>query len=401
MENKQMNFSDTVYIAAADSMESDKKLAHYICTGENDQDVIQAAVDTIETEKNGQIRGLRIVLLPGNYYISAFPRKNKNGRVAVMMGNATNEYTHIGVLIAGSERTESVMLHVTKEAYDSVGDDESCSVFGCASCTDTYINWNHHIFRDLFVTVPDDQKNIVCFDGRFMGSMGLRRCKCICLTRENWDNPKPLLPVEGFVAFMGTYGSNNSWEQRWENCQAEGFGQGFALGSEHLLLLKCVAAFGRYGFTFNNYHCEYGAVVHPLTLIYCGDEANANLWKFGPNHYKQCVKAYNIRYELIPGWRALGGKFAEEVNPGDYIGHIDFVANEGYHSHNGGGVQFWENGCGIGFETVNNAHKKVCSTQERKSYYPQIGQQLFDTDLKKQLVYTGEAWVDMLGNTAE
>ncbi|MBQ8345054.1 MAG: hypothetical protein IJY42_02175 [Clostridia bacterium] len=396
MKNNVLSFSDTLYIAAVDSLESDKQLANYVCEGQDDQDVIQAAVDSIAFEKNGEIRGIRIVLLPGNYYISAFPRENKNGRVAVMIGNATNRFTHIGILITGSEYTESTVIHVTQSAYDSVKGDESCSVFGCASGSD--INWNHHVFAHLYVTVPDDQKNIICFDGRYMGSMGLRRCKCLCETRGSWGDVKATLPVEGFVAFMGTYGSNNSWEQKWENCQAEGFGQGFAIGSEHLLLQKCVAVFGRYGFTFNNYPCAYGVVAHPITMIYCGDEANANLWKFAKNKYKQCVKAYNISFERVPGWIQLGGRYTVEENPGDYVGHIDYVANDGYETPNRVDMQFWEEGCGINFETVNNTHKKLCTTAERQSYYPQLGQELFDTDLQKKLIYTADGWRDMMGN---
>ena len=57
-----------------------------------------------------------------------------------------------------------------------------------------------------------------------MGAMGLRRCKCLCDSRGSYLNVKTPLPVEGFVAFMGTYGSNNMWEEKWEICQAEGFG---------------------------------------------------------------------------------------------------------------------------------------------------------------------------------
>lgn len=398
MNNNEHGKSDILYVAAADSTENDKLLATYVCTGQNDQDVIQNAVDSIFLEKSGEIRGIRIALLPGNYYISAFPRKNKNGRVAIMLGNVTNRFSHIGILVTGSPYTESTVIHITQSAYDSVKDSESCSLFGCASCTETYTNWNHHVFKDLLVTVPDDQKNIICFDGRYMGSMGLRRCKCLCETRGNWNVAKPTLPLEGFVAFMGTYGSNNSWQQKWENCQAEGFGQGFAVGSEHLLMMKCVAVFGRYGFTFNNYPCEYGAVVHPITMVYCGDEANANLWKFGKNSYKQCINAYNISFELIPEWFDLGGKYALEENRGDYVGHIDYVANYGYHTPNSVEIPFWEEGSGINFKTVNNVHKTVCSSAERESYYPQIGQELFDTDLQKKLIYTADGWKDMFGN---
>ena len=391
---EQKNYpADTIYVAAADSVESDRQLATFQCDGKNDQETIQAAVDSVYEREEPERRGARVILLPGNYFISAFPRENPNGRVAVMVRSATNQFQHLAILIAGSEHTESTVIHITQEAYDSVGAAENCSLFGCEQA-----NWNHHVFKDMYVTVPDNQKNIVCFDGRFMGSMGLRRLKCICLSKGVYHIVNPRLPVEGFVAFMGTYGSNNMWEEKWEFCQAEGFGQGFAVGSEHLLLHKCAALFGRYGFTFNNYPCAFGAVVHPMTLIGCIDEANANLWKFGPNQLRQCINAYNTSFEIVPDWFTLGGQYAVEEKPGDYVGHIDFVCNQGFYTPNDPSAKFWEEGSGIGFRTVNNVHKSVCTTEERSQYAPQIGQELFDTDLGKKLIYTGTAWVDMMGN---
>lgn len=47
-------------------------------------------------------------------------------------------------------------------------------------------------------------------------------------------------------------------------------------------------------------------------------------------------------------------------------------------------------------------HKTVCSTAERESYYPTLGQQIFDTDLNKMLVCIdpeNKKWVDMNGVT--
>ena len=108
--------SDVIYIAAADSCESDKQKAHYFCTGNNDQDVIQAAVDSVAVETCGEIRGRRIILLPGNYYISDFPRQNSNGRVAVLVPLATNRFRHITIQISGAPHTESSAIHVTREA---------------------------------------------------------------------------------------------------------------------------------------------------------------------------------------------------------------------------------------------------------------------------------------------
>ena len=234
-----------------------------------------------------------------------------------------------------------------------------------------------------------------------MGAMGLRRCKCLCNTAGDYGRVKETLPVEGFIAFMGTYGSNNSWEEKWQCCQAFGFGQGFCVGSEHLVLEQCAALFGKYGYTFNNYPCDFGAVVHPMTLRNCADEANANLWKFGKNKYKQCINAYNISFEVIPDWFEKGGSYAFEEHPGDYVGHIDYVGNQGYYTVNDATFKFWEKGSGINFETVNNTHKKVCTTKERLEYCANIGQEVFDTDKGKKLTFTGNGWVDCMGNPAD
>lgn len=389
----RLKYSDVIYIAAWDSNGFDKQNADFVCSGKNDQDVIQAAVDKIAECEIKNAKGRRIVLLPGNYYISAFPRKNENGYAAIMIGTDTNSFEHIGILISGSEHTESTTLHITRECYDSLDKDMQYSIFAASEH-----NWNHHVFKDFYVIVPDNQKQIVCFDGRLMGSMGLRRCKCICMSHGGYFDVNKTLPVEGFVAFMGTYGSNNMWEEKWEFCQAEGFGQGFAIGSEHLMLQKCAAVFGRYGYTFNNYPHNFGAVVHPITLIGCTDEANANLWKFGKNNLKQCINAYNMSFEIIDEWMALEGNYAIEERPGDYVGHIDFVANKGGFTENDVGIAFWEKGSGINFETKNNTHKKVCTSAERNGYAAYIGQEIFDTDISKKLIYTGSRWVDTTGN---
>lgn len=395
-------FSDTIYIAAADSAGEDKAGAHFVCDGTHDEVTLQAAVEQIAAPVAGEIRGRHIVLLPGHYYIDAFPRKTPTGWAAVQIPDATNAFSHIGLWITGSVHTEATCIHVTKECYDSL----PTPAEGGSNCGDSYSifagashNWNHHVFEDLYVTVPDSQKNIVCFDGRLLGAMGLRRCKCLCDTRGNYGKTVEPLPVEGFVAFMGTYGSNNMWEEKWEFCQAEGFGQGFAVGSEHLLLHKCAALFGRYGYTFNNYPCPFGAVVHPVTLLNCLDEANANLWKLGKNDFRQCIMAYNTSFERVPAWLRLdgGGRYAHEERPGDYCGHIDYVANGGYYTANDPTIRFWEEGSGVHMETVNNAQKKLCTSAERRTYATHVGQEIFDTDLGKKLIWLGDRWVDSMG----
>jgi hypothetical protein len=60
-----------------------------------------------------------------------------------------------------------------------------------------------------------------------------------------------------------------------------------------------------------------------------------------------------------------------------------------------------EDGSGKGFRTINNAQKSACTSAERRSYYPQYMQQIFDLDLNKLLICIDPSkrkWVDALGN---
>ena len=53
--------------------------------------------------------------------------------------------------------------------------------------------------------------------------------------------------------------------------------------------------------------------------------------------------------------------------------------------------------------TRNVCHKAVCGALERLSYYPSLGQQVFDTDLNKMLVCVDpdlKKWVDFDGREA-
>ena len=38
---------------------------------------------------------------------------------------------------------------------------------------------------------------------------------------------------------------------------------------------------------------------------------------------------------------------------------------------------------------------------ERHTYAPNLGQEVFDTNLNKKLIYTENGWFDMLGNPVE
>ena len=63
-----------------------------------------------------------------------------------------------------------------------------------------------------------------------------------------------------------------------------------------------------------------------------------------------------------------------------------------------------EDGSGTGFVTRNNAHRPACGSDERRSYYPQYMQQVYDTDLDKLLICTDPAkriWRDTMGTVVK
>lgn len=397
------NGTNIVYIAASNSSDRDKESADFVCTGTNDEILIQGAINSIFGVKPG----VKICLMPGDYYIDSFPNTNFDGHVAIMLPSkqavdtiGTDVYS---VTIEGTVyNSEDTVIHVTQAAYDNMNNTDFYSVF--AAQNDYY--YNHYAFHDLRVYVPAAQKKIVCYDGRRMGSMECRRLKAIALDHATWDTPvdQITLPIRDSIGVAGACWDSNSWNYIWESIYCIGFGQGFAVGGEHLLAIKCVAVYGRYGFTFHA-NMDPAKVAqgltpsHPDTLIDCSDEANANFWLFGgDNGRRPIINCYNLSIEYWANWFSIagGGDFSTEEDPGQFSGFISYAIS-------GGDVAtpFWANGSGNGFTTVNLNQLKQTTSAIRQSYAPNIGQQVYDTTLNKLLICTeswSKEWRDVNGN---
>ena len=130
----------------------------------------------------------------------------------------------------------------------------------------------------------------------------------------------------------------------------------------------------------------------------CGDDAIGGGRLIGG----QEVTMISFNIERIAR-QTPGGKLGDvmkEVYPGAFCGRIDYTIQPDWHHTNEANFKLWEDGSGTGFYTTNMVHKTVCSTAERLSYYPSLGQQIFDTDLNKLLICVDtktKKWVDALG----
>lgn len=403
-----------LFITVAPSNYSGDFKADFLCSGRNDETVIQKAIEAAsELNKN-------VLLLNGIYSIDAFYDYNDNGpRTSICIPRKWREIRIIGENHEyGFQKSfnNGVVLYVSREELDSISD-EADVIRGEWSYAGIQNGSSLHM-ENIAVVLADNQHNIRCIDLRRSDRVEIKNVTLVSygeLISENSDNglgTPPPVPADGCIGLTMTDGSNNSYSN-YTNVQTYGFGEGIQVGGEHVVCINCGAAVGKYGFTFGNYETNCGSN-HPITLINCMDERNINMPLFnmcgdsdgkgGRLQGEQEITMISFNMERVekqtPGGKL--GDFMREVYPGTWRGNIDFTVQPEWCHKNSVDCRVWENdGSGIGIKTRNNCHKAICGTDERMSYYPTYGQQIFDTDLNKMLICVDPAhkkWVDFNGD---
>lgn len=388
--------------------------ADFNCTGEHDELTIQRAIDeAIELNSN-------VMLLNGIYHIDGFNNYyNDNGpNSAICFPNKWREIKFVGENAEyGFQRSfnNGVVLYVSVEALRGI-EKETDVIRG--QWTERGIqNGSSLYMENISVVLADNQHEIRCIDLRRTDRPELKNITLVSygdLIGKNSNyglGTPPPVSAKGCIGLTMTDGSNNSYSN-YTNVQTYGFDEGIQVGGEHVVCINCGAAVGRYGFTFGNYVTQCGSN-HPITLINCMDERNINLPLFnmcgdddgkgGRLQGKQEVSLINFNMERVER-QTPGGKLGDlmrETFPGTWCGTIDFTLQPAWCALNSVDCQIWENdGSGNGIKTRNGCHKTVCTTKERLSYYPALGQQIFDTDLNKMVICvepSSKKWVDFMG----
>lgn len=388
--------------------------ADFICTGKNDELVIQKAIDKcIEENKN-------VMLLNGVYHIDAFhDYYSDNGpKTAICFPNLWREIQFFGQNHEyGFQKSfdNGVVLYVSHEALESISE-ETAVIRG--KWTDFGIqNGSSLHMENIAVVLADNQHALRCVDLRRTDRVEVKNLSLVAygnLIEINSDvglGSTPPIPKKGCIGLTMTDGSNYDYSN-YTNVQAWGFDEGIQVGGEHVVCINCGATIGRYGFTFGNYVTKCGSN-HPITLINCLDERNINLPLFnmcgdddgkgGRLQGEQEVTLISFNIERVEN-QTPGGKLGDlmrEVYPGTWKGNIDFTVQPAWSHRNAIDFQLWENdGSGSGIKTRNNCHREICTTSERLSYYPMYGQQIFDTDLNKMVICIdpeNKKWVNFNG----
>ena len=389
----------SVRVAAADSGPSDKEMADIVCDGRHDEIPLRRALESLDGCG-------RLEMASGNYIIDSFFTAEDGSGYVLRTPYDSN------IRIEGdlpNWNGEGVRLRVSQDCYDSLSDEVTYSVI-CGTAGDFAQTMSQNLeVANVAVYLPDNRKRIICIDGYNTGRMSADRCNC--KGPKNNRETSITLGVMDCVGIRGLKGSNNGTATEFNHCTVVGLGVGFALSGEHLVLISSTSIGCTYGFTFNQYPNNFpgSAQVHPITLIGCHDEVSANYPKFFDNPLGQSIRFINFAVEHYPANLALGGgEYATETTPGQWHGIIDYAIQNFNHGdewiRNSPTLPFWAPGSGIAVESHNNTHKSVVTSEERRSYAPNIGQTVFDTTLGMIVVCVDpdrRLWVDAFGKEIE
>ena len=412
-----------VTVAANNSTGEAKRGADFVCTGKNDELVIQKAIDECEKQKKN------LYLLNGVYKIDAFYDFGDEGpKSAICVPNSWREFIIMGQGHEYGYRVSfdnGVVLYVNDSAFDSAKDEQP-DVIRSAWTSRGIQNGASLRLENLAIILSSNRHKVRCIDLRRTDRAESKNITLIGYGEKldgtnnfNLGTSSPDVAEIGCIGLTMTDGSNYNYSN-YTNVFAYGFDEAIQVGGEHVVCINCGAALSTYGFTFGNYEINCGSN-HPITMINCLDERNINLPLFGnacgDSDGKggrlignQEITMISQNFEVLYGdpGKIPGGKlgsYMREVVPGTWKGNIDFTLQPAHCHTNATDAQIWEaDGSGIGIKTRNNCHKTVCSTEERLGYYPTHGQQVFDTDKNKMLICIDapkKLWVDFNGNKVD
>ena len=395
-------------VAAKDSNDFDKKRADYVCTGTNDEEIIQQAMDSI-----GQTG--TCWLCSGNYYIDSFKEADDGGQPYAIRfrinGQSSNKLKGFEFIpqrkkTGDTDVTSCAVLNITESCYNSL-DTSTVYTLIRAECIDgkrSYPNVQVNV-NGIGIKLPDNQKNVIGIDGYYASSMSVKNVLGNAIySSANLNKPSTLhIGAENCIGIRGMQGSNFGTGNKWESCFMWGFGTAYDCSGEHLILEDLGSRACNYPFKVRSTTLGAGYLVHPITMINCCSEMDFNYPYFGKNENRQAINIIGFNVEHYPNHFALGGNYATEEVQGQWRGTINYTIQNFGNAYTDGNLKnttigkFWADNNGYGVVSKNDAQLEGGTSAERKKYGANYMQKYFDTDLNKIVFYNGVKWVDTNG----
>ena len=336
-------------VAPAAASETVKAEADFVCTGANDERVINAAIASLE-------KGGTVQLLDGDYYIDAFEQEGGSAICFGYNNGSARTITFRGTTENKSYNTRhGVTIHVTKAAMDRMATNGVYRVFyGTARRPKasgdffTMTHVNNVNFSNFYLYFADASKPLRGIDASNFGQVFV---ELVGVYTENYfrDRFLHLKPATPHPDSVGVWSSPSSSDEMarvgydWVN--VGGLHTGFYFDrADHFVLRSCSAARCCYGYRFKG-------GPKTLTMLNCCDEGNTHLPYFtGRGHLTAIdfnIERFNAAY--IPDSPSKTGHEAAEEQPGSWHGFISYTLQ----GKAFGLDKFWKDGCGINFQTVN------------------------------------------------
>ena len=400
-----MKSNNYIYVASSTATEAEKGMADFVCDGVNDSKILTFAYNKLKYKGT-------LELSTGTFYIKSFT-ENPLGTNEdyVFFDYAPNDIGLVDKKIKGQGLRKTI-LRVEKETLDTLDDSKKYYIY----LSNTL--YGKVDFEGFKIDIENHDHPVIGIDMSGLGGGYLRDLELY--SAPNNEEAVKKIPNQNSIGIISYGGDDSGHINTYNNIVVIGFYTAFKLGGEHTVLTNCNSRFNYVGFTFGDYRPRFGVnFSHPITLINCCSEHDAMIAKFvkcgdmtkpmtTPPLQEVTMISFNV--ERWNEWGTMSP--CVEVVNGSFCGQIEFTANgiptkgaEDFSAAlNHVGTAFWAENSGKNFRTVNLAQKRIGTTDERKTYCPNIGQNFYDTTLNKELVCVdgyNEVWKDVNGNQVD
>lgn len=396
----------TIHVASAWSSDEEKMGADYVCDGVNDGEELQQAIFDLRARGGGILKLSNERYIIDKLFDSGVESVGKYGIYI-----PTNNYNVTSIKIEGVNFPNVIQpmyfghcarLDMSQSLYDSLDENEIVSIIGVKPV----ISGSSKVSRSsvgctlsvesVAINIPAPQKKIIGVNCEYAYNMQLKGVHC-GLTEYAGDpqepNGKIINSIIDCIGIRTLYGYNWGSGYHIDDCNVRGWGLGFDISGEHLIMQNACARFVNTGFRFGHFGDDT-MMSHPNTLINCCEEWLLHGMVLEGNGLGQSLNIidFNIEDMTNNGWGRQ--TYAKESKPGSYHGTLTYTTTR--NSYKNAPHKFWEDRSGINVLT-RDLNDKFSGTTEERPQSPQNNQQYFDTTLNKMLYYINGNWVDAMG----
>lgn len=397
----------TIHVASAWASDAEKLDADYVCDGINDSEELQQAIFDLRARGGGVLKLSNERYIIDTLFNSGIPSVGKYGIYI-----PTNNFNVSLIKIEGANFPNIIQpmyfghcarFDMSQELYDSLGENEIVNMIGVKPVISSSGKVSRSSvgctlsIENVAINIPAPQKKIIGVNCEYAYNLQLKGVHCGLTEYAGDPQEKDGKIINSSIDCIGIrtlYGYNWGSGYHIDDCNVRGWGLGFDISGEHLIMQNACSRFVNTGFRFGHFGDDT-MMSHPNTLINCCEEWLLHGMVFEGNGLGQAVNIidFNIEDMTSNGW---GRKtLATESVKGAYKGTLTYTTTKD--SYKNSQEKFWaDDGSGKNIITRDLNDKFSGKTSERPKY-PQNNQQYFDTTVNKMLYYINGKWVDAMG----